>query len=76
MRLAIMKKPFGNDVEEQYAPDPRIFPDKEKHRHPRVWDCHAGKNYPANAVYVGCLVRSKPSLGAHAVVRADNAGSL
>jgi alkylated DNA repair dioxygenase AlkB len=23
---------------------------------PRVWDCHAGNNYPANAVYVGCRV--------------------
>jgi len=24
---------------------------------PRVWDCHAGKQYPADAVYVGCKVR-------------------
>jgi len=23
---------------------------------PRVWDCHAGKQYPADAVYVGCKV--------------------
>ncbi len=23
-------------------------------RQPRVWDCHAGKRYPADAVYVGC----------------------
>jgi hypothetical protein len=23
-------------------------------REPRVWDCHAGKKYPADAVYVGC----------------------
>jgi alkylated DNA repair dioxygenase AlkB len=23
-------------------------------RQPRVWDCHAGKKYPADAVYVGC----------------------
>ena len=23
---------------------------------PRVWDCHAGKQYPAAAVYVGCKV--------------------
>jgi hypothetical protein len=23
-------------------------------RQPQVWDCHAGKKYPADAVYVGC----------------------
>lgn len=23
---------------------------------PRVWDCHAGKQFPADAVYVGCKV--------------------
>lgn len=23
---------------------------------PRVWDCHAGKQFPAEAVYVGCKV--------------------
>src|SRR5438093_535954 len=23
---------------------------------PRVWDCHAGKEYPDDAVYVGCRV--------------------
>jgi alkylated DNA repair dioxygenase AlkB len=23
---------------------------------PRVWDCHAGKDYPKDAVYVGCRV--------------------
>jgi hypothetical protein len=28
-------------------------------RIPRVWDCHAGKNYPADAVYVGCRVRNR-----------------
>ena len=26
---------------------------------PRVWDCHAGRNYPADAVYVGCRVRNR-----------------
>jgi hypothetical protein len=26
---------------------------------PNVWDCHAGKNYPADAVYVGCRVRNR-----------------
>ncbi len=26
---------------------------------PRVWDCHAGKSYPADAVYVGCRVRNR-----------------
>jgi alkylated DNA repair dioxygenase AlkB len=25
---------------------------------PRVWDCHAGKNYPKDAIYVGCRVRN------------------
>ena len=23
-------------------------------RAPRVWDCHSGKDYPADAIYVGC----------------------
>ena len=27
---------------------------EDLNRQPRVWDCHAGKRYPANAVYVGC----------------------
>src|SRR5271167_3037802 len=27
---------------------------EKMHREPRVWDCHAGKKYPADAVYVGC----------------------
>jgi alkylated DNA repair dioxygenase AlkB len=26
---------------------------------PTVWDCHKGKNYPADAVYVGCRVLSR-----------------
>jgi 2OG-Fe(II) oxygenase superfamily/Domain of unknown function (DUF4326) len=26
---------------------------------PQVWDCHAGKKYPADAVYVGCRVRNR-----------------
>lgn len=26
---------------------------------PTVWDCHAGKNYPAHAIYVGCRVRNR-----------------
>jgi hypothetical protein len=26
---------------------------------PRVWDCHAGKNYPADSIYVGCRVRNR-----------------
>jgi len=26
---------------------------------PRVWDCHAGKDYPAGAIYVGCCVRNR-----------------
>ena len=25
-------------------------------RAPKVWDCHAGKKYPADAIYVGCRV--------------------
>jgi Domain of unknown function (DUF4326) len=32
---------------------------KELTRQPRVWDCHAGKSYPADAVYVGCRVRNR-----------------
>jgi Domain of unknown function (DUF4326) len=28
-------------------------------REPRVWDCHAGKRYPVDAVYVGCRVRNR-----------------
>ena len=31
----------------------------EKTRQPRVWDCHAGKDYPADAVYVGCRVTNR-----------------
>jgi hypothetical protein len=27
---------------------------KPRTRVPRVWDCHAGKVYPADAIYVGC----------------------
>ena len=26
---------------------------------PRVWDCHAGKDYPSDAIYVGCCVRDR-----------------
>jgi len=26
---------------------------------PRVWDCHVGKKYPKDAVYVGCQVRNR-----------------
>jgi 2OG-Fe(II) oxygenase superfamily/Domain of unknown function (DUF4326) len=26
---------------------------------PQVWDCHAGKSYPPDAVYVGCRVRDR-----------------
>jgi alkylated DNA repair dioxygenase AlkB len=26
---------------------------------PTVWDCHKGKNYPADAVYVGCRVLNR-----------------
>ena len=26
---------------------------------PRVWDSHAGKEYPADAIYVGCCVRNR-----------------
>jgi hypothetical protein len=32
---------------------------KELTRQPRVWDCHAWKNCPADAVYVGCRVRNR-----------------
>jgi hypothetical protein len=28
-------------------------------RQPRVWDCHKGKKYPADAVYVGCRALSR-----------------
>lgn len=41
-----MKLPFANYIE-------------ERTREPRVWDCHAGNNYPADAVYVGCRVRNR-----------------
>ena len=41
-----MKLPFANHIE-------------ERTRESRVWDCHAGKNYPADAVYVGCRVRNR-----------------
>lgn len=26
---------------------------------PKVWDCHSGKEYPADAIYVGCRVRNR-----------------
>jgi len=26
---------------------------------PKVWDCHAGKKYPKDAIYVGCRVRNR-----------------
>lgn len=26
---------------------------------PKVWDCHAGKQYPEDAIYVGCRVRNR-----------------
>ena len=32
---------------------PTLKPNKPK---PRVYDCHAGKKYPADAIYVGCRV--------------------
>jgi Domain of unknown function (DUF4326) len=54
-----MKQPFGNHVEEQCVADLRILPGNERTRQPRVWDCHAGKNYPTEAVYVGCRVRNR-----------------
>ncbi len=61
MREAIssMTFPFANCLEERGAPDLRMLSGKEQTRLPRVWDCHSGKNYPANAVYVGCRVRDR-----------------
>lgn len=38
---------------------PAFSSKKELAREPRVWDCHAGKDYPADAVYVGCRVRNR-----------------
>jgi hypothetical protein len=44
--ISCMKLPFANHIE-------------DRTREPRVWDCHAGKNYPSDAVYVGCRVRNR-----------------
>jgi hypothetical protein len=30
-----------------------VIQEQDPHQ-PRVWDCHAGKEYPSDAVYVGC----------------------
>lgn len=61
MRRAINKlKPSpANDLAENGAPDLGMLSGKERTREPRVWDCHAGNNYPADAVYVGCRVRNR-----------------
>jgi hypothetical protein len=32
---------------------------KERTPEPRIWDCHAGKRYPADAAYAGCRVRNR-----------------
>jgi len=39
--ISSTKLPFANHVE-------------DRRRQPQVWDCHAGRKYPADAVYVGC----------------------
>lgn len=38
---------------------PAFFSKNEPTRQPRVWDCHAGKHYPEDAVYVGCRVTNR-----------------
>jgi Domain of unknown function (DUF4326) len=52
--------PLSRSVREPGREHLTIFSSKkELTRHSRVWDCHAGKNYPADAVYIGCQVRSR-----------------
>ena len=46
-------------IEESGAPDLRTLSGKEQTRQPRVWDCHAGKDYPRDSIYVGCRVRDR-----------------
>lgn len=46
-------------IEERTGPAPRILSGKKPIRQPRVWDCHAGKDVPADAVYVGCRVLNR-----------------
>jgi len=48
----------GGFVQENGCESPN-FSSKELTGQPRVWDCHAGKDYPADAVYVGCRVRNR-----------------
>jgi hypothetical protein len=40
-------------------PEAGVVIQKQDPQQPRVWDCHAGKKYPADAVYVGCRVRDR-----------------
>jgi hypothetical protein len=45
-----------------YGPPQSSTGDREQSRTtkaPTVWDCHAGKNYPPDAVYVGCRVLNR-----------------
>jgi hypothetical protein len=54
-----MKQPFPNHVEEQCVSNLRMLSGEDQTRPPRVWDCHTGKDYPLNAIYVGCKVRDR-----------------
>jgi hypothetical protein len=53
------KNEIRKELEERDGEVPCVPSDKELALQPSVWDCHAGKNFPADAVYVGCRVLNR-----------------